>query len=454
MDAKVCVRLRVPRGEEVEVWLAGRERASALFEYVSEAEGLELSTVKIVGKKGKRVTGTELIESLDVSSRLLVMGTSREAVAAVQAARSDPSLRTMEAEDEREARRRAITGTSAAQNSAWKFRKFQVCERFDGSSGPHYLEALRLLHRLASDANFLLVRYRWNVGALVEMDPRDDSYLKKREADGGCLLGYNENAGARIYIRLRTEGDALREYDELAQTLLHELCHNVVGPHNAAFFALYADLRRAFLDRHRKPTDDRVATLTSTRQVDSKGRVENELAREAGNSAISHGERASAALVASALHNMPDPEPEPTRNADKALVAAAAERRASRQSDRTPEGPQQSSSHHDHHHREKVRRAAERLRTLSPADDRQRAAETLLTILDNSADPKFRRIRLANKKFLRTAGKFPAALDLLAAVGFERQSSASDETSADDALLLTRLDPDLLALARHELQNL
>ena len=61
--------------------------------------------------------------------------------------------------------------------------------------------------------------------------------LKQKEAEGGggCLLGYNENGGARIFVRLRCQDGSFRDKDELMKTLLHELCHNVFGPHGAPF---------------------------------------------------------------------------------------------------------------------------------------------------------------------------------------------------------------------------
>ena len=58
--------------------------------------------------------------------------------------------------------------------------------------------------------------------------------MKKKQQEGGCLLGYNENMGARIYVKRQDDG-SFHDRDALMKTLLHELCHNVVGPHNAVF---------------------------------------------------------------------------------------------------------------------------------------------------------------------------------------------------------------------------
>jgi hypothetical protein len=39
-------------------------------------------------------------------------------------------------------------------------------------------------------------------------------------------------------------------YAQLAETLLHELCHNWVGPHNALFWTLFAQMRVEYLHEH------------------------------------------------------------------------------------------------------------------------------------------------------------------------------------------------------------
>jgi len=97
---------------------------------------------------------------------------------------------------------------------------------------------------------------------------------------------------------------------------------------------------------------------------------------------------------------------------------------------------------------ERVLRASSDLHALGePARD---AAATLTTILTNAEkDEKFKRVRLGNKKFLRTAGKFAAALRLLEAVGFERETSAEGDVYA-----LKRTDPGLLWLGRSALADL
>ena len=94
-------------------------------------------------------------------------------------------------------------------------------------------------------------------------------------------------------------------------------------------------------------------------------------------------------------------------------------------------------------------RASEALSQAGPSA--REAAETLDIILSNASkgDEKYKRVRVSNKKFVRTAGKFAAALRLLEAVGFERQTDGGD-----DVLVLTRADPGLLWLGRSALADL
>lgn len=65
------------------------------------------------------------------------------------------------------------------------------------------------------------------------------------------LLGYNTNAGLRIDLRLRTPTlDEFEPYCSLVDTLLHELAHNEIGPHNAMFWNLFAQLKADYLRTH------------------------------------------------------------------------------------------------------------------------------------------------------------------------------------------------------------
>ena len=505
------------------------ENATAALLFDAVANTLDASTVKLL-HKGKRLARDD---ALTPGMRVLCLGTTTQQKLSIAAQRSDPTIRGFKAEAQREAARRGAVD-ELQQHPEYKFCRIEAVKRFDGRTGPHRFEAEKLLRTMASEVSEIMVSHAWTVGGLLEMDPRDDQIMKKKQQEGGCLLGYNENMGARIYVKLRQDDGSFNDRDALMKTLLHELCHNVVGPHNAVFFALYADVRAEHLALTRKATGrQRTLADASTKEV-----VARELASEAGNGALQGGERASAAFIANAVAALPDapvvapPLPPAVDAAEQRVAsAAAAERRrlgvckpcapavsapapsvpAAMELDTPPasamevetapapapapsvpeppapdpglaslaamgfEGPAAatalkatagdvsaalerllnpgaapaSSAPETGSRQERVLRASSDLHALgAPA---QEAAATLTAILTNAerGEEKFKRVRLGNKKFLRTAGKFAAALRLLEAVGFERETSAEGDVYA-----LKRTDPGLLWLGRSALADL
>ena len=522
MDAEQAYVTLSVSGADQRVNITENATAALLFDAVADA--LDASTVKLL-HKGKRLARDD---ALTPGMRVLCLGTTTQQKDRIAAQRSDPTIRGFKEEAAREAARRGAVD-ELQQHPEYKFCRIEAVKRFDGRSGPHRFEAEKLLRSLASEVAPIMVSHAWTVGGLIEMDPRDDQIMKKKQQEGGCLLGYNENMGARIYVKLRQDDGSFNDRDALMKTLLHELCHNVVGPHNAVFFALYADVRAEHLALTRKAAG-RHRTLAD---ASTKETVARELASEAGNGALQGGERASAAFVANAVSMLPDapvvapPPPVVDAAEQRVASAAAAERRrlgvckpcapavsapapsvpAAMELDTPPasamevetapapsvpeppapspdpglaslaamgfEGPAAAaalkatagdvsaalerllnpgaavSAPETGSRQERVLRASSDLHALgAPA---QEAAATLTAILTNAerGEEKFKRVRLGNKKFLRTAGKFAAALRLLEAVGFERETSAEGDVYA-----LKRTDPGLLWLGRSALADL
>ncbi|KAL2916069.1 hypothetical protein HK105_204493 [Polyrhizophydium stewartii] len=112
--------------------------------------------------------------------------------------------------------------------------------------------ALALLHRIAAHVRPVMKRRSLRVGALEEFYPTNPG-----------LLGINVNRGQTIRIRLRRPGDdtAFLEFDDLVGTMLHELTHNIHGPHDSAFYK-YLDGLFDEYDRDRdagfRPDGDRL----------------------------------------------------------------------------------------------------------------------------------------------------------------------------------------------------
>ncbi|KAH8431860.1 metalloendopeptidase WSS1 [Aspergillus melleus] len=99
---------------------------------------------------------------------------------------------------------------------------------------PRESEALLALRKVASLVKPIMRRRGWKVGTLSEMYPRDRN-----------LLGLNINGGQKICLRLRYASDQ-RQFlpiEHVVDTMLHELCHIVHGPHNQQFHALWNQLR-------------------------------------------------------------------------------------------------------------------------------------------------------------------------------------------------------------------
>jgi hypothetical protein len=90
-------------------------------------------------------------------------------------------------------------------------------------------KANELLHKLAATVLPLMTRKGWRVPELKEFFPKNPG-----------LLGLNVNHGQSILIRLRPANDQGRFYDweHCLGTLLHELTHIVIGPHNAEFYKM------------------------------------------------------------------------------------------------------------------------------------------------------------------------------------------------------------------------
>lgn len=97
--------------------------------------------------------------------------------------------------------------------------------------------ALDILHQMVKAVAPLIHEYNFRVGLLCEMYPKNPS-----------LLGLNVNKGQKILIRLRLPYNDRLFYpmSELLGTFLHELTHNVHGPHDGKFYRLLDELKAKF----------------------------------------------------------------------------------------------------------------------------------------------------------------------------------------------------------------
>ncbi|KAK6947066.1 WLM domain [Dillenia turbinata] len=96
-------------------------------------------------------------------------------------------------------------------------------------------EARKILERIAKQVQPIMKKHGWRVKLLTEFCPKNPA-----------LLGLNVGSGVEIKLRLRRPNRDwdFFPFDRILDTMLHELCHNVHGPHNASFYKLWDELRQ------------------------------------------------------------------------------------------------------------------------------------------------------------------------------------------------------------------
>ncbi|ORY57134.1 WLM domain-containing protein [Pseudomassariella vexata] len=99
---------------------------------------------------------------------------------------------------------------------------------------PRAKSALHMLKKVASLVKPIMRARGWKVRQLTEFYPEQQN-----------LLGLNVNAGHKICLRLRYASDRtlFLPMEQVVDTMLHELSHNIHGPHDAKFHALWNQLR-------------------------------------------------------------------------------------------------------------------------------------------------------------------------------------------------------------------
>lgn len=96
-------------------------------------------------------------------------------------------------------------------------------------------EALSLLQKIASMVKPIMKQHGLRVTTLCEFFPKSPN-----------LLGLNVNRGLKICIRLRPFHNDKQFYplSELLGTMLHELTHNIHGPHDGKFYGYLEERKR------------------------------------------------------------------------------------------------------------------------------------------------------------------------------------------------------------------
>lgn len=96
-------------------------------------------------------------------------------------------------------------------------------------------DARQILEKVAKQVQPIMRKHKWKVRILSEFCPANPS-----------LLGINIGGGAEVKLRLRRPNREWEffPYEQILDTMLHELCHNEYGPHNADFYKLWDEIRK------------------------------------------------------------------------------------------------------------------------------------------------------------------------------------------------------------------
>lgn len=105
------------------------------------------------------------------------------------------------------------------------------------SDMPKSDRALAMLQKVASLVKPIMRKHGWVLAVLSEFFPESLN-----------LVGLNVNGGEKILLRLRPAWapDTFYEEDDVVRVMLHELTHNVHGPHDEQFYKLLAGLEDEF----------------------------------------------------------------------------------------------------------------------------------------------------------------------------------------------------------------
>ncbi|KAJ3556711.1 hypothetical protein NM688_g1878 [Phlebia brevispora] len=98
---------------------------------------------------------------------------------------------------------------------------------------PNADKALPFLQRVASLVKPIMRKHNWVLPVLSEFFPESPN-----------LLGLNINGGQKILLRLRPahSPDTFMDEEDVVRTMLHELTHNVQGPHDEKFYKFLSEL--------------------------------------------------------------------------------------------------------------------------------------------------------------------------------------------------------------------
>lgn len=190
--------------------------------------------------RGRRYMGGEILVDLHEHARLLLFGATTAEVAALAAAAAAVRVRNdlvIPAPAPRARRRAALPGSGFDGGPRFGFGSISTLPGYADAR-----DARRCLRAVARHPGVLAVMKKngWFCPVLSELAPDG-----KVGVDPVCVLGLNVNSGAEIKLRIRTDDErGFRKFGVIMETVYHELAHNAISEHSAAFYALVSALKR------------------------------------------------------------------------------------------------------------------------------------------------------------------------------------------------------------------
>jgi dimeric dUTPase (all-alpha-NTP-PPase superfamily) len=177
-------------------------------------ESISLDKITLISK-GKKLNDADLV----LQSKILVIQTPLNKIATAN------ELLEYWNQNKRNYEKHVVHIRSTSKRVGF-VRNITVLSEFSDT-----LKATQLLEQLRDDFSIIQIMERrdWRVNTFRELHPHRDSKI----------LGYNQNKGWEIALRLRTDAlDGFRSYSSIVKVLLHELAHMVFSEHDANFHAL------------------------------------------------------------------------------------------------------------------------------------------------------------------------------------------------------------------------
>lgn len=196
-DPKSLVTLQISfRGRNIPITLSPTSTVLELKQSLETSLSIPPSHQKLLSK-GHLLQDPDVISSL-IGSKLMLLGTSPTTVTELNSHK--PNIRTR---SPYAIKLPVAKSASATPDSTYTFHRLVPLPHL-----PNVNLARDLLDRLVDRGIIAIMKkYKWTVGALVEMDPAEHTYVDHK------TLGLNRNRGEVIELRIRTDEYAgFRQY--------------------------------------------------------------------------------------------------------------------------------------------------------------------------------------------------------------------------------------------------